>query len=171
MTQEGKLKCAANYIRKRGIKNEDLKQDIYLAALETDITNLVNPSAKLIRAFDKVLEKSETVHNLSLSKEEILDEVVTITLEEMFNNIERGDIVKLVRECQDNFELDNWKFGVDILLYRYGFIDGKTHSLCECPEYFGKKLTVVRFFQLEMRALKKLRYALICSKKLNYNDF
>lgn len=171
MTQEGKLQCAANYIRKRGVKDEDLKQEIYLAALETDIGGIRNPSAKLIRAFDKALEKSEKRSDLSLNREDVLDEAICISLEKMFNNIERDDIVKIVRECQEGFELDNWKFGIDILLYRYGFIDGNTHSLYECPEYFNKKLTVTRYFQLEMKALKKLRYIFICSKKLKYSDF
>lgn len=171
MTQERKLNCAANYIRRRNIKDEDLKQEIYLAALETNVDGLINPSAKLIRAFGKALEKSEKRSDLSLSKDDVFDEVVTNALRKMFNNIERDDVIKLIRECQDSFELDNWKFGTEILLYRFGAIDGKTHSLFECPDYFGKKLTAVRYAQLEMRALKKLRYMFICNKKLHFSDF
>ena len=150
VTKEYAIKAATNYLRRNEIYDEDKVQDIYLAALEMENKEMNNPSQKMKRSFDNIVNKTveeecEITEDVEMNLFNCLWES---TVNEFTNLIARNCIDKVLSELNER--------EIKVLNMRFGLDGGEPMTL----EAIGREFKVSgnRIMQIEAKALRKLRH-------------
>ncbi len=145
-------KCIRDYIQ------ENMGQEPSIAIIAEKLNMTEEAVAEIIKVNDRVSSVSlETP--IGDEKDSTLSEFIAdpdTLYENDFDSLDQQDVRKGIEEQKNLSERERF-----VIKYRYGLIDGITHTLeetgAEIGERFGNKVTRERVRQIEAKALRKLR--------------
>ena len=160
VTVEQKIKRAENFIKKYNIQDEDMKQDIYLIALQTttpqqfsyqslNVVRFGNASA----AEAKKQQLFEEVSLDSMPDEEAL-ELIELLQDEAYNSDWEELSIKLLKEELEPILNELTAREQEVLRYRFN--NERELTLREIGKIYHVQQERIR--QIEAKALRRLRY-------------
>lgn len=154
ITNETAVRTATNYVAKRCIEDEDLIQDIYLAALECVGKESSNPSAKIISKIEQTVKKSEKLSLQEEYFEDIADDLELINCllnNKLFTSLQQQETNKILSDIIEDLPSLEGK----VIKSSFGLGDEDPMLLAELAEMYG--ISYSRARQILNKGLRNLR--------------